>query len=134
AVLVGVITDDLREQAVLAGIFGRNFRESSDNRNKAGRVLEIYLRAIAGLFSEDDLWEADPKRQRLYHNVGLHVLLSLMDEVNRRVGVFSIVTPGKVNPTTDDEAVRSIEKVMKRIRPVDWSAGYASDTRAGGGR
>lgn len=128
-VWVRALAGALESQGVLRGLFPADFSDDQLARKKAVHMIDLYLRAIYGLIADKDLWEAPTRRQRLYHNVGMGVLLALIDDVNQKAGVFSTMTPGKLKLNSDDECVKRLQKHLKAVRLVDWTVG-APDAKA----
>jgi hypothetical protein len=89
--------------------------------------LDLYFRAIYGLIHDKGWWEKSPKQQRLYHNVGIWVLLRVLDEVNVLAKVFSSLDPGRVLKSPDEAAIKHLQKALKPIRLLDWSVGFRAD-------
>jgi hypothetical protein len=52
--------------------------------------------------------------------MGLKVLLSEIDRVNKQSDVFSLVDPGKLKTANEEEAVRKFKKALKPIRLLEW--------------
>ena len=126
SVWVRLFASALGNQQLLEKIFAGDFSESPERRQKALKVLDIYLKAVAHLFDDKSLWEASPQKQRLYHNVGIHALLALMDTVNDKTLVFSRIDPGKLKAHSEADAVKRFKKALKPIRLLDWSVGQAN--------
>src|SRR5262249_4434235 len=75
SVWVNLISEAIQSQDPLKSVFKDDYRENPQKREKAAKVIWCYLKAIEGLIADRKYWHNTTAKQRLYHNVGLKVLL-----------------------------------------------------------